>query len=79
MAASPGKKNPMITVCIMLFSLSASGSQASLRETRCGAADAAFLKRAQVTCDAAKKDPVGSCDAFHTSDGSRWLFVHQVL
>lgn len=64
----------MITVCIMLFSL-----HSGRPETRCSAADAAFLKRAQVTCEAAKHDPIGTCEAFNTSDGSRWLFVHQGL
>lgn len=65
----------MITVCIMLWSLSSPAP----REVRCAQATQEFLHRAQVTCDAAKKDPTGTCEAFHTSDGSVWLFVHRGL
>jgi hypothetical protein len=64
----------MFTVCILLF-----GRGTAPTETRCVMGDKAFLTRAQVTCEAAKKDPIGTCDAFHTSDGNRWFFVHQSL
>jgi len=65
----------MFTVCIMLLSL----SSPLPRETRCVAADAAFLHRAQVTCSAAQKDPLATCEALRTSDGSMYLFVHRSL
>ena len=65
----------MITVCIVLLSLQSSVP----RETRCTAADAAFLARAKVTCDAAAKDPLASCEALHTSDGLTYLFIHRSL
>jgi len=65
----------MTFVCIILWGLSSPKPS----EARCNLANAEFLRRAQVTCAAAQRDPVASCEAVHSSDGQVWVFTHRGL
>lgn len=46
-------------------------------EVRCVKGDQKAVDYAKATCVAANRDPLGTCDAFVTSDGNHWYFVHQ--
>jgi len=69
----PKVYNPGMTICILLLSM----NKAAPYEVRCTTGDKKALEYAQATCAAANRDPLGTCDAFVTSDGTRWFFVHQ--
>jgi hypothetical protein len=64
----------MFTVCLLAAALH---SQAI--SSKCYAADAASLQKTRDACDASQKDPMATCEAFHTSDGLTWLFVRKTL